>query len=709
MAYNGSGVFSLPSGNPVVSGTIIASTWANTTLSQIATGLSTAILKDGQQTVTADIPFGTHKLREVSAGILVTDAANVGQIQNSATTYLNNVSGTNTITASFAGTVEPSAWAAGQIFSFLPANNNTAATTLAPGSLAAKSIFNGGRALTGGELIAGVPYQVEYDGTQLNIISSGPFLQSGTNAYYYSILNKLRQAVSILDYKNDDGSWVTGDWNGSTGTNNKTGIQRAYNTGKSVIWPESAGGRRYYVGQFNSGRAINVIRSGQCTFGQDGVSVVAWGNNSVANSGGILGVDSLSGCYSYNLSSESNRTLSERDSPAFLIATCTTGNVNGVGVFGGTHTGTRSPFLAAKTVMDAYEVNNVEVVCTAVDNEYGFIMSNTGNNARTLVTTVNCNRPGIFYGCTNGVFQCYDFHTANLTELSEMVVGVNNDNDTEDICTKGTADNHVIFRTTGSNYMGGPRLAFVTNYTTAQLVLNPAPNNLKIVNTTFEYQDAGSASTTSIGWQYTLDGVNQTSFTGNLWDGIFGKGSAAFPFDLTNQGAHAAVAQTVRGFADFSDLNITIAGASDDPFLSLFYGIPPHGFTNYSATPLPYGSGTAGTPTATTQNLLYRYSNKRVQGTVELAWSGLAGAVGDLRISTGTLGTRFPMTSLANSKAIFPVAASTLTYAGQLFAQILAGTGYFGLFEASSTGTITAVTQQNAGTVIFTFDYSTDN
>lgn len=61
MPYNGSGVYNLYTpGNPVVTGTTISSTWANNTLSDIATGLSTAITKDGQTTTTAVIPFATR-------------------------------------------------------------------------------------------------------------------------------------------------------------------------------------------------------------------------------------------------------------------------------------------------------------------------------------------------------------------------------------------------------------------------------------------------------------------------------------------------------------------------------------------------------------------------------------------------------------------------------------------------------------------------
>ena len=58
MPYS-SGVFSLYStGNPVVTGTVISSTWANNTLDDIANnGLSVCLLKDGSQTATASIPF----------------------------------------------------------------------------------------------------------------------------------------------------------------------------------------------------------------------------------------------------------------------------------------------------------------------------------------------------------------------------------------------------------------------------------------------------------------------------------------------------------------------------------------------------------------------------------------------------------------------------------------------------------------------------
>jgi hypothetical protein len=70
VSYNGSGVFNInTAGQPVVTGTVISSTAFNALTSDLGTGLSTAITKDGQTTATARIPF--------AAGInssLVTDA-----------------------------------------------------------------------------------------------------------------------------------------------------------------------------------------------------------------------------------------------------------------------------------------------------------------------------------------------------------------------------------------------------------------------------------------------------------------------------------------------------------------------------------------------------------------------------------------------------------------------------------------------------------
>jgi hypothetical protein len=52
MSRNGSGIYQLPAGNPVITGSTISSTWANNTLTDIATALSNSIAADGQTPIT---------------------------------------------------------------------------------------------------------------------------------------------------------------------------------------------------------------------------------------------------------------------------------------------------------------------------------------------------------------------------------------------------------------------------------------------------------------------------------------------------------------------------------------------------------------------------------------------------------------------------------------------------------------------------------
>ena len=182
------GVYTLPAGNPVVSGTTIQSSWANTTLSDIATALSTCVLKDGTQTLTANIPMSNFKLTGLGAGTASTDSVRLGQLQNSTVAYLTGTAGTNTVTASASPTL--TALAAGQVFRLIPANTNTAATTLQIDSTAATNVFWNGAALVGGEIRQNVPIEVFYDGTQYQLIASAAML----NVALYDDVFRVRAA-----------------------------------------------------------------------------------------------------------------------------------------------------------------------------------------------------------------------------------------------------------------------------------------------------------------------------------------------------------------------------------------------------------------------------------------------------------------------------------------------------------------------------------
>lgn len=81
MSYNGAGVFDInTAGQPVVAGTLIDETVFNNLTADIGTGLSTAITKDGQTTVTANIPMSGFRITELGLGTATTDAARVDNV-----------------------------------------------------------------------------------------------------------------------------------------------------------------------------------------------------------------------------------------------------------------------------------------------------------------------------------------------------------------------------------------------------------------------------------------------------------------------------------------------------------------------------------------------------------------------------------------------------------------------------------------------------
>lgn len=145
-------------GNPVVDGTDITTDWGNNTINDIASGLSTCILKDGSQTITANIPFSNFKITGLATGTAATDAATVAQVQGSLPQYLTAIGGTgNAITA----TATPAATLAiGQVYRFLAAAANTSSTTLKIGANTAGAIQTNSAALVGGEIQSGQETEV---------------------------------------------------------------------------------------------------------------------------------------------------------------------------------------------------------------------------------------------------------------------------------------------------------------------------------------------------------------------------------------------------------------------------------------------------------------------------------------------------------------------------------------------------------------------
>ena len=77
-----SGTYTLPAGNPVVTGTTITSTWANTTFSDVATALTNSVPTDGSAPMVGALQMGNNKITGVTDGTASSDVATVNQISN---------------------------------------------------------------------------------------------------------------------------------------------------------------------------------------------------------------------------------------------------------------------------------------------------------------------------------------------------------------------------------------------------------------------------------------------------------------------------------------------------------------------------------------------------------------------------------------------------------------------------------------------------
>jgi hypothetical protein len=172
MSRNGSGSYSLPSGNPVNNGTTIDPNWANNTMTDISTALTQSISQDGQTPITNNLPMTGFRHTNVANAQNRNEYASAAQCQDNAFEWLTSISGTDTITAVAA--IGMGAYAAGQCFRFVSSGaNTTTSVTLNLNGLGAKAITkNGATALAVGDIPSGSVVEVVYDGTQFQLVGT---------------------------------------------------------------------------------------------------------------------------------------------------------------------------------------------------------------------------------------------------------------------------------------------------------------------------------------------------------------------------------------------------------------------------------------------------------------------------------------------------------------------------------------------------------
>lgn len=172
MAYNGSGTFNIDStGQPVVATTLIEAATFNAFTADVGTGLSTAICKDGQTTITANIPFNNKKITGLASATTRTDATNLGDVIDGTGIYIGTVGGTADV-ITLTPTPAVTAYTAGQTFRFIASGANTTNVTVNISGLGAKALTkNGTTALAANDITSGAMVTMTYDGTEFVLAS----------------------------------------------------------------------------------------------------------------------------------------------------------------------------------------------------------------------------------------------------------------------------------------------------------------------------------------------------------------------------------------------------------------------------------------------------------------------------------------------------------------------------------------------------------
>jgi hypothetical protein len=174
-------------------------------------------------------------------GSTLTAAAWFNDVDTASYSYLTSVSGTNTITATGPKNLT---YAAGLLVRFIPANDNSGATTInitpsGASALGAKNIYFSNAALIGGEVKQNKPMLLMYDGTQFQIVGNNAGQTTFASPTFTGAVNEQKRA-SIYQYTAWDPSDVAGSNTNAPATAAATSAATSYvtvaNSSGTLTW-----------------------------------------------------------------------------------------------------------------------------------------------------------------------------------------------------------------------------------------------------------------------------------------------------------------------------------------------------------------------------------------------------------------------------------------------------------------------------------------
>lgn len=190
MPRDGNGQYVLPPSNPVISGTVIESDWANDTMADLANAITQSLSYDGQTVPIADLPMGGFRHINVGAPTSRTQYATLGMVQDGNHQRVQVVSGVDNIVGTLVGGA--TAYTPGAIISLFAPATNTGPMTLNYNGIGARSLVDANSVpLAPGDVQAGDFLTAIYTGTEFRLITAIDSTQAA-DLYNLSITGQVR-------------------------------------------------------------------------------------------------------------------------------------------------------------------------------------------------------------------------------------------------------------------------------------------------------------------------------------------------------------------------------------------------------------------------------------------------------------------------------------------------------------------------------------